>query len=65
MLLTGPKLSTEHFDAWEAYTSLAEYSWTELKAYIELSGQILSPWETRAIMALSKYREAIPKWPLK
>lgn len=64
-MLSCPKLRAEHYDAWEAYTELKEYTWTELKAYIEMTGHLLAPWETRAIMTLSRFREATPKWPLK
>jgi hypothetical protein len=64
-LLSAPTLSVDHDDAWKAYTSMQTHSYAELAAYEQLTGVKLDPWEVSAIMSLSKYRGAPPKWPLK
>lgn len=64
-LLSAPKLSVDHDDAWAAYTSMANHSYVELQAYEALTGVKLDPWEVKAIMSLSKHRGAPPIWPLK
>lgn len=64
-LLSAPKLSVDHDDAWKAYTSMREHSFQEISAYMTLTGVKLDAWEVEAIMSLSKHRGATPKWPLK
>ena len=51
-----PSLSNLHQYAWEAYTSLKEYTYTELDSYTRLSGYELDCWEVEAVMTLAKYR---------
>jgi hypothetical protein len=62
--LDGPKLSSLHDNAWQAYTDLTEYTYSELDSYSRLTGNELEPWEVEAVMALAKYRGAEPRWPL-
>lgn len=64
-LEAAPALSGEHSDAWQAYTSLTEYTYGEIDSYIRLTGHQLSGWEVKAIMGLAKYRGVEPIWPLK
>jgi len=42
----------------DAFNQLPETSYSEIKAYIELTGNHLEWWEVEAIMELSKYRGA-------
>jgi len=55
-LLSAPSLSNLHEHAWEAYTSLREYTYTELESYMRLSGYELDCWEVEAVMTLAKHR---------
>jgi len=55
-LRSAPSLSNLHQYAWEAYTSLKEYTYTELDSYMRLSGYELDCWEVEAVMTLAKYR---------
>jgi len=64
-LENAPKLSDSHIYAWEAFLSLSDFTWLELKAYMELTNTQLEQWEIKAVMELAKYREAEPVWPLK
>ena len=64
-LVSAPKLTADHDDAWKAYTSMREHSYTEISAYERLTGVKLDTWEVEAIMSLSKYRGAPAVWPLK
>ena len=63
-LENGPRLSQEHDSVWQAYTSLSEYTYSEIESYVRLTGHELDCWEVEAIMALAKYRGVEPKWPL-
>jgi hypothetical protein len=60
-----PKLSNLHNDVWQVYVSLIEYSYQELNAYTQITGNCLHNWEIKAIIELSKYREVTPTWPPK
>jgi len=64
-LVNAPTISADHDDAWNAYTSLQTFTYAEIEAYERLTGVKLDTWEVNAIMKLSKYRGASPKWPLK
>ena len=64
-LQNAPKFPDEVSYAWEAYTSLTEYTWTEIRNYMDITGTALEIWECEAVMELAKYREARPQWPLK
>jgi hypothetical protein len=55
-LLNTPSLSRDFEHAWEAYTSLREYTYTELDSYVRLTGCELDCWEVEAVMTLAKYR---------
>lgn len=61
----APKLTNLHNDVLEAYSSLTEYTYSEIDSYIRLTGNPLASWEVEAIMRLAKYRGATPVWPLK
>ena len=61
-LESGPKLSSLHNGAWEAYLALTEYTYAEIESYIRLTGIELEPWEVEAIIALAKHRGAEIKW---
>lgn len=63
-LQNAPKLSQDHDSVWQAYTSLSEYTYSEIESYVRLTGHELDCWEVEAIMALAKYRGVEPKWPL-
>ncbi len=60
-----PTLSDAHNDVFEAYISLAEYTYSEIDSYIRLTGNELASWEVEAIMKLARYRGVTPVWPLK
>lgn len=61
-LESAPCLTGEHSDAWQAYTSLTEYTYAEIDSYIRLTGHQLDWWEVKAIMGLAKYRGVEPTW---
>lgn len=63
-LQNAPKLSDEHADVWEAYINLKEYTYSEVEAYMRVTGCQLDPWEVEAVMQLAKYKDAKPVWPL-
>ena len=64
-LQDAPDLGIEFDDALKAYKALTTHTWQELDAYMRLSGNALSAWEIEAVMTLAKYRDEVPKWPLK
>lgn len=64
-LRNPPKLSNMHNDVWQSYISLVSYSYQEINAYTQLTGNHLHNWEIKAIIELSKYREVKPTWPPK
>lgn len=55
-LINCPSLPVELSYLWDAFSSMVEYNYTELKNYGELTGNTLNAWEVEAIMKLSKYR---------
>jgi len=64
-LANAPTLSTDHNSVWEAYTNLAEYTWSEIESYQRVTGHLLDGWEVEAVMTLARYRSSEPIWPLK
>ena len=64
-LIDCPQLDDNHHFAWSAFTSLVEYNYQELESYSRMTGIELDCWEVEAIMALAKFREVEPTWPLK
>jgi hypothetical protein len=64
-LLSTPTLSEELTACWDAYVKLETHSYTEIDAYIRLTGLELEPWEVEAIMALSKFQGVTATWPPK
>jgi hypothetical protein len=55
-LINAPSLRAELTNLWDAYGSMVEYTYTELKHYGELTGNQLDAWEVSAIIKLAKYR---------
>ena len=65
-LLETPELRPEHAHAWELFNKLGEYSFQEIDAYSRLTGDHVKPWESEAIMVLSKHiGEDLQQWPPK
>ena len=65
-LLNGPILKDEHARAWELFNTLPAHSYQELDAYVRLTGEPLEPWETEAIIKLSRHiGEDLSTWPPK
>ena len=65
-LLEAPELRPEHDHAWKLFKKLGEYSFQEIDAYSRLTGDCVRPWESEAIMALSKHiGEDLQQWPPK
>jgi hypothetical protein len=58
-------LGIGHDNALEAYKALTQHTWTELEAYIRLTGNELAAWEIEAVMTLAKHKDEVPTWPLK
>jgi hypothetical protein len=52
-------------NAWEAYNSLTEYTFSEIESFMRLTGHDLQFWEVQAIVKLASFKEAKPIWPLK
>ena len=61
-LLNQPKLSWQHDDCWKAYVALREHTWPELESYMNVTGNLLEPWEIEAVMTLAKYKDQEPEW---
>lgn len=55
-----PDMPDECTFLWDAFTRLSSCSYTEIKAYIELTGDCLGRWEIDAIIQLNKVRANPP-----
>ena len=64
-LQLAPDLPSACSHLWGAYTRLSSSSYQEIKAYCDLTGDTLEPWEIDAIIGLDKIRQNPPsmyKW---
>ena len=55
-----PDMPNECAPVWETFTRLSSCSYTEIKAYIDLTGDILQRWEIGAIIGLDNIRKNPP-----
>lgn len=56
-LQNQPVLKDEHEYVFDAYSSLMDYTYTEIMNYMILTGIQLSDWEIQAIIKLAKHRK--------
>lgn len=60
-LQLAPDLPEECAPLWDSFTRLSNCSYTEIKAYCELTGDLLCPWEISAIIGLDRIRQNPPE----
>ena len=58
----APKLPWQCEHAWSVYVRLADTSYQEIKAYIELTGDFLDDWEIEIFKALDVVKNGGEEW---
>lgn len=63
-IVNQPRLPDGCEYVWRCFSEIAEPSYSEIKAYVELTGQILDGWEVDAVVMLNsiKNNPLEPKW---
>lgn len=61
-LVNAPRLPGECQEAWRLFSQMPQVSYTEIKSYMELTGDTIAAWEIDLIIGFELVRRSEPKW---
>lgn len=64
-LLNAPELPWQCRNVWDVFSKLSVISYTEIKSYMEVTGDFLDWWEIELLITFDQLRRSEPKCPPK
>ena len=61
-LLSAPSLPVQCFGVWGVFSRMHKPSYTEIKSYMDVTGDILDWWEIELLINFDRIRRSEPSW---